>query len=121
MSQFKAQNCSNTLYAFAVAQRKDHHALFEAVSREILQRAETDLGSQDLANMSWALATLGFVMPEDDGGRGTLQKRGGVTNNVTTAPWLGPTLEALSRGAQRSCRKFNPQHLANTAWRASRV
>ena len=121
MSQFKAQNCSNTLYAFAVAQRKDHHALFEAVSREILQRAETDLGSQDLANMSWALATLGFVMPEDDGGRGTLQKRGGVTNNVTTAPWLGPTLDALSRGAQRSCRKFNPQHLANTAWRASRV
>ena len=89
------------------------------MSREILQRAETDLGSQDLANMSWALATLGFVMPEDDGGRGTLQKRGGVTNNVTTAPWLGPTLDALSRGAQRSCRKFNPQHLANTAWRAA--
>ena len=45
MSQFKAQNCSNTLYALAVAQRKDHHAFFEAVSREILQRAETDLES----------------------------------------------------------------------------
>jgi len=114
MQSFKAQNCSNTLYAFAVAGRKDHPRFFASVASEIVKRAEDDLGSQDLANMAWALATLGFVMPAEES-KGTLQKRGAQTN-ITHTFWLSDTLDALSRGAQKSCRKFNPQHLANTAW-----
>ena len=125
MSSFKAQELSNTAWAFATLRIKDS-ALFREFSRAMVG-IMSSFNAQDLANTAWAFAKLDF----NDGALFTAISRAAVgkmssfnAQNLANIAWAFATLNikdvalftVISRASVGKMSSFNAQKLANTAW-----
>ena len=127
LSNFKPQNLSNTVWAFAT-QGYPAPALFDAIAAEAAPRLG-EFTSQGLANVAWAFATQTHAAPAlFDAIAAEAAPRLGEFNeqNLANMAWAFATSEhaapalfdAVAAEASRAGRlgEFKPQELANMAW-----